>query len=287
MVVSQVCPGAALEYWPGVVRVRLVKNDIFSAKNTNVYWYGGGGGAGQNFQPVKISPRKVVIIGEFPRLPGTLHMAGDQILVLLLFPTLNPRSEPTTTDYFQTCFWLELISFINSNQTTETAWEGMDGNLTFIDNWEANTKECCRVRQQDRSYFIITNSSTTKPYQTGCLETAHWKNTKRVLGKFMQMQILCFYHGFHILYSYCLVCSIVYMVGELRRWRWWRWWRWWRRRVITENYFIGSGWTGLVILVIAGLSSLSSLLISIRLTIVKLNYLSSKKYTDKIRLEAT
>ena len=26
------------------------------------------------------------------------------------------------------------------------------------------------------------------------------------------MQILCFYHGFHILYSYCLVCTMVYMV---------------------------------------------------------------------------
>ena len=32
----------------------------------------------------------------------------------------------------------------------------------------------------------------------------------------MQMQILCFYHGFHILYSYCLVCSIVYMVEEVK-----------------------------------------------------------------------
>ena len=90
MVVSQVCPGSAPEYWPGVVRVRLVKNDIFTTKNTNLYWYGGGG-----VQPVKISPRKLPIIGEFP---GTPHMAGsNQILVLLLFPTLNPRSEPTTS----------------------------------------------------------------------------------------------------------------------------------------------------------------------------------------------
>ena len=37
MVVSQVCPGSAPEYWPGVVRVRLVKNDIFTTKNTNLY----------------------------------------------------------------------------------------------------------------------------------------------------------------------------------------------------------------------------------------------------------
>ena len=85
MVESQVCPGAALEYWPGGVRERLVKNDIFTAKNTNLYWYGGGGGAGQNFQPVKISPRKVVIIGEFPRLPGTLHMAGKLPTKYLFF----------------------------------------------------------------------------------------------------------------------------------------------------------------------------------------------------------
>ena len=189
MVVSQVCPGAALEYWPGVVGARLVKNDIFTAKNTNVYWYGGG--AGQNFQPVKISPRKALIIGVFPRLPGTLHMAGKLPTKYLFFFFSRPDPQSKKwTNYIQTCFWLELISFINSNLTT--GWLAGDGTQSYF-HWEAKTMVLLlsRVRQQHRSYLNVT-----KPDQTGCLQTALWKkNTKTVLGKYMQMQILCFYHG--------------------------------------------------------------------------------------------
>ena len=161
MVVSQVCPGAALEYWPGVVRVRLVKNDIFTAKNTNVYWYGG---AGQNFQPVKISPRKVLIIGEFPLLAGTLHMAGE-LPVSQVQPQPNtcsssscsspdPESQKWTNYNIPNLFWLELISFINSNQTTATGWEGRRSYF----HWEAKTMVCWRgeerrVRLQQQIIF--------------------------------------------------------------------------------------------------------------------------------------
>ena len=132
----------------------------------------------------------------------------------------------------------------------------------------------CRVEYRvKRSYLNVT-----KPDQTGCLQTALWKkNTKTVLGKYMQMQILCFYHGSMGFTFYIL---IVLSGAQFTCWRYWRkGWRWWRW-VITENYFIGSGCAELVILLIAW-----SLLISIRKTIVKPNYLSSKKYTDKIRLE--
>ena len=184
MVVSQVCPGAALEYWPGVVGARLVKNDIFTAKNTNVYWYGGG--AGQNFQPVKISPRKALIIGVFPRLPGTLHMAGKLPTKYLFFFFSRPDPQSKKwTNYIQTCFWLELISFINSNQTAD--WlGGREGNLTFIEKrkqWFA--VESTEYNSSTDQILLQLLPILTKPYQTGCLETAHWKNTKTVLGKFM------------------------------------------------------------------------------------------------------
>ena len=91
MVVSQVCPGAALEYWPGVVGARLVKNDIFTAKNTNVYWYGGG--AGQNFQPVKF-PLKTA---HYRGVSSQTDVGQAQTKYLFFFfPTVNSRSEPTT-----------------------------------------------------------------------------------------------------------------------------------------------------------------------------------------------
>ena len=118
-----------------------VKFDCFTAKNTSallILW--------AKLSTCQISPLRLLIIGEFPPHQMLGREWEPPNTCSSSFP--DPESKKWT-NYIQTCFWLELISFINSNQTAD--WlGGREGNLTFIEKrkqWLAGEYETTTTAQ--------------------------------------------------------------------------------------------------------------------------------------------
>ena len=132
----------------------------------------------------QISPEDCSLPGSF--LPNRCWPGSDQILVLLL----PDREFEKWTNYIETCFWLELISFIKSHHWGATVL------LSFCTENNGPDKEYNGSKQ------IILLSPILGSNQTGCSKTALQKHKSLFwackICKYSSSGLLP-WPGFHIL----------------------------------------------------------------------------------------